>query len=325
MRTLALAPVLATVLATLLALPLAGCDAGHLENPGMDNLSPGPRLELQFPASWTRVRPETIRPALRLVTGEEVLATSPAVYAPVGILFRLRDHTSGQRIWWRIDDRESRQVEDAKKSVGLPLDLALGTHLITAYVGDASGVPVGNPEAVIAQPFYFDPRPFDGELVLTNEERARLVDAEGNPLTDRSWQQVGYDEAQVADPFGYGGPDEQGDWKRFDERAPVLVLSSPLPSTTPGNPATVHFSLARAPLVEEQAEGPLMHPKGDHRVRVRVDGGEWVVHEQPGSVELPRGSEAEFVLEESRGRRPDGEGTRWVTVRGSQNERRVKN
>ena len=138
------------VLPVILALALGACDAGHRENPGVDNTWPGPELVVVQPGPNQTVT----LPAAKTTDG-------PTRYGMPRGFFDLRNlATEGERegdvIKFRVDGGAWREVTDWSKPVVLgDGTLDAGTHLLLACVwNDKTNAPYTNPEAVVIRRFH---------------------------------------------------------------------------------------------------------------------------------------------------------------------------
>lgn len=145
----------------LLALALAGCDAGHREDPGRDNRAPGPQLAIVAPA------PEQVLAAVgeEPVLGADGQPTGSRrrVYAWPKALFDLRYLAPVERkrdvaVWFALDGGPAQRVADPTRPVDLaallPAPAGSGSHVLQAWVARADGTPFANPEAAAVRHFH---------------------------------------------------------------------------------------------------------------------------------------------------------------------------
>lgn len=145
----------------LLALCLAGCDAGHRNDPGVDNRSPGPHLVIVAPAA-EQVLP-SVGTAPVLDEQGQPTGSERRLYAWPTALFDVRhlataDQKAGARVWFSLDGGPAQEVSDVLRPVDLgarlPKPAGSGSHVLQAWVTRADGTPFSNPQAAAVRHFH---------------------------------------------------------------------------------------------------------------------------------------------------------------------------
>lgn len=227
----------------LLAIALCACDAGHRENPGVDNKSPGPELVVVQP-------------------GPGQVVTLPAKsegYEMPRAFFDLRhlateENRKGDAIKYSIDGGPWREINDWSKPVVLD-DGAheAGTHLLLACVWDAkTHAPYTNPESVVVRRFHLVGASGNWDLATPGGDAPRAPLLETGPamlLTGPTGRMRGTPDLTFAfKGTGFGTSYrvayrvDDGEWQHTTTVGPVA-----LPGLKPGE----HTVLARL----EKADG----------------------------------------------------------------------
>jgi hypothetical protein len=168
------------------ALVLSACDAGHRDEPGIDNKWPGPELDIQVPGPGTTVK------ASRKSAGDP---------SDLNMFFRVRP--MGEHgdlvVRYALDDGAFRVHENVTAAFLLQEPLAPGTRLVSAYLAKKDGSPRFGARSTSVSTFV-----------------AQIED-------ELSGQVLGKD-ANNPGTGQYGHHDDEGLWHPFDPNAPCLVV-----------------------------------------------------------------------------------------------------
>ena len=167
----------------LLVVVLSACDAGHRENPGVDNTWPGPELVVVQPGPGQIVTRPYVEP-------------NPVMKAALGAthyrmpkgFFDLRNlapeaEREGDSIRYRIDGGPLRELRDWSRSVDLGDGAhSAGTHILVACVWNgAANAPYANPESVVVRPFHLASEDGEWDLWKTKGDPPRAPLLETGP------------------------------------------------------------------------------------------------------------------------------------------------
>ena len=229
-----------------LALPLilvllTACDAGHRDDPGADNRTPGPQLAITTPAS------NQVFPVAEFV--DEVDAAGKVIgkrrtYRLPTLMFDLRnlrpaDQTEGDHVRFVLDRGPVQVWEDWRKPLPLgDTPQPSGTHVIRAWVSRGDGTPYTNPEAATVRRFHLGQE--KGEFASV------AIEGGEHPLGpfrehDPHLILVAPGPTGTADTVLFTVSGARLDGKRFRVRAEIGDKTLPLHSAAPlslnGNPA----------------------------------------------------------------------------------------
>ena len=158
-----------------LLIALTACEAGHRDNPGVDNTWPGPELTV-------------VQPGPEQIVSVPVEREGPTGYRMPQVFFDLRNlvpeaQRKGDTILYRIDGGSMREVTDWSKPIVLDEGAhEAGARLLLACVRNGkTNAPYTNPESMVVRRFYLGNADRKWEVWRPNEDPPRVPVSEQGP------------------------------------------------------------------------------------------------------------------------------------------------